>query len=103
MGWECRGKNGNRYFYRSVRVGGGKVEKRYYGRGPMGQLAANLDAAAQVERKTAVEAWKERKRQEKSAEAVLNDFCRECDVSVAVALTAAGYHEKQGQWRKRRA
>jgi hypothetical protein len=42
MAWEAR--YGGRYYYRSVRKGGGRVAKQYYGRGPAAELAAALDA-----------------------------------------------------------
>lgn len=103
MAWERRGKNGNRYFYRSFRDAGGKVRKRYYGRGPMGQLAANLGAAAQTERKAAAEDWQKQKQQHDAVSAAVEAFCEECDLLLSAVMLAAGYHEHRGQWRRRRA
>ena len=47
MAWETR--NGRKYFYRSVRVGG-RVRKQYFGAGPIGLLAAKLHDQQQQER-----------------------------------------------------
>jgi hypothetical protein len=58
MAWEAR--YGGRYYYRSVRKGGGRVSKQYYGRGPAAELAAALDAEE-----------KERRRAEAGAVALL--------------------------------
>lgn len=103
MGWERRQKGAsNRYYYRSVRVGG-RVKKVYLGRGSAGQ-----EAAAAMERKRLARCEAEaavRNEQGETADAdrlagELNDWA---DLLSAVWLIATGHHQHHRQWRRRRA
>lgn len=100
MAWELRG--GQRYYYRSVRVGT-RVTKEYAGGGLMGILAADLDAeerdqrAAERERILAEhEAWS-------ALEMPGHEVERLMDVLMAATLLTEGFRQHdRGAWRRRR-
>ena len=101
MAWEKR-KRGGRYYYRSIKVGG-RVRKEYYGKGPAGELAASLDAAARHERQRQ-SAIRIRARQlyEAALEPLvaLDNFA---SALLTAHLDALGYHYINGRWRRRHA
>jgi hypothetical protein len=101
MAWETRHDNRQRYYYRSRRTADGKVEKQYLGKGRTAELAAASDQKAQAERKAALAAWREQKREQDAIDAALKDFCEECSVMLEAALVAAGYYLHRGEWRRR--
>ena len=103
MAWEARCDRRQRYYYRSYRTADGKVRKQYLGKGRVAEIAAALDELARAERKAAMAAWREQLRQEKAAEAALDDFCNECGVLLQTAMEAAGYCLHRGEWRRRHA
>ncbi len=95
MAWEKRARRS--YFYRSVRRG--QVEKIYYGAGPVGELAAKMDALRRAERR----AEKQAINQAEVGLAQLNlasDFHQICQLLTAACLLAAGFHRcSRHQWR----
>lgn len=99
MPWEER--NGGRYFYRKVREGG-RVFSVYEGGGLAGQIAAERQKAATVERtRTRAELRREAAKQDR-----IDGLIGEAEViagRVAGAmLEAAGYHSHKRQWRLKR-
>ena len=101
MAWERR-KPGRYYFYRSRRVGG-RVVKDFFGKGAIGQLAADLAEEARARR--AEDAWAlgtEQARLE-ALDRPPEALDRAATVLVEAALTAAGYRRfNYGPWRRRR-
>src|SRR5438046_2943549 len=100
MSWQSRGQQ--RYFYRSVRLGG-RVRCWYFGRGPAAELA---DAEEQLRRLERLEA-RERRRaslaRQQAADAALDRLCEAAALLARAALLAAGYHRHaRGNWRYRR-
>jgi hypothetical protein len=97
---EHRG-NGRVYYYRSRRVGK-KVRREYHGAGYVCTLMAKLDGLersrkefAAWEKKDRLDRW--RKRFSKLREAIAR-----ANRVVADALRAAGWHQHNREWRKRR-
>jgi hypothetical protein len=100
MAWERR-KPG-RYFYRSRRVDG-HVRKDYFGKGIIGQLAADLaeeGRARRAEDAAALRTEQARLEALDRSPAVLD---RACALLATAALTAAGFRRyNYGPWRRRR-
>ena len=99
MPWAQRGPH--RYFFRKRKVGG-RVVRRSYGRGPEAQLAATLDAKRQREREAL---WAVRRLERQhwiAATQPLNELIKLCELFVWAALLAAGFHQHESSWRKRR-
>ena len=100
MGWETR-RNGW-YYYRSRKVGG-RVVKEYLGAGPVGAVAAKLDAHQRAERVAWAEATGAERARLAEAEAPLAELCTLTDALTKGALLLAGYHQHhRGEWRRRR-
>jgi hypothetical protein len=99
MGWETR--RGRRYYYRSRRVNG-RVVKEYVGAGEEAELAARVDADIAEERARNRAAFYELLLREAAYAAILAPLDAACDLVVAAAMTAAGYHKYRGVWRKKR-
>jgi len=101
MPWEMRGANGP-YYTRSRRVGG-HVVREYVGKGPLGQLAAELDAEERARRRLEVEAARQEAKRYIEMDDSVEEFCRQTDAVVRGVLLIAGYHRhNRGEWRKRR-
>ncbi|MDY3560235.1 hypothetical protein R5W23_001461 [Gemmata sp. JC673] len=98
MGWD----KGGLYYTRSRRVGG-RVVREYVGGGPVGELAAQLDALERDRRKgERADAHAERERLA-GLDAPLDELNTRADELVWAALVAAGFHQhKRGAWRKKR-
>jgi hypothetical protein len=100
MAWEER--NGNRYYYQSERDEDGTVRKRYIGAGEIAELIAHNDQT----RRRAYQERRERERAElerlKTADAVVEEFCKAVDTITTAALVAAGYRNHKGEWRLKR-
>src|SRR5437879_3402344 len=97
MAWENHRRHS--YYYRTVRRGG-KFERLYYGAGPVGKLAAELDALRRAERRTEMEARRAAREQLESASALTSALDRGCEVLVAAALLLAGFHRPcRHHWR----
>ncbi len=98
MAWEKRGSK--TYFYRSRRQAG-RVRKVYYGGGPLGRLAAEVDALRRAEEQHERDARRARKEQLDAALALSRSLGRACGLLVAASLLAAGFHRPgRHRWRK---
>src|ERR1017187_850093 len=99
MSWEQR--RGRSYFYRKVRVGG-RVRSKYVGSGIVGQLCAADDEDKRRNR----QAKRAAERATRHAEAEIDRHLAEVELALAgmtyATLSAAGYHQHKGQWRKKR-
>ena len=97
MTWEKRA--GRSYFYRSVRRKG-KVEKLYYGAGPVGELAAKMDALRQANRRAEKQAVKKADDGVAHALNLASEFHQRCQLLTAACLLVAGFHRSsRHQWR----
>ena len=96
MAWDKRGNQ--RYFYRSRRVGR-RVVRDYFGRGPLGELAAHLMGELRLARKCHARRVARLDR----ADDPFHQFHTQLDRVVAAHLLASGYYRHdRGPWRKRR-
>lgn len=101
MGWENR-QDGKKYYYRSLRIGG-RVVKKYIGRGPKAVQAAREDELRRAKRAAAAAARRQSLEQFDRATEALEEFSRQLDILLEATLLAAGYHCHRGCWRRRRA
>ncbi len=100
MGWESR--HGGMYYYRSVREGR-RVIKRYYGRGPLGELAASLDEEARRRRQAESAAIAAAAAAPAPADALLAELEAACSTMLDATLVAAGFRRHdRGEWRRTR-
>jgi hypothetical protein len=100
MAWERR-KPG-RYFYRSRRVGG-RVVKDYFGKGPIGQLVADLAEEGRARRAEDAAALRTEQACLEALDRPPAALDRACALLATAALTAAGYRRyNYGPWRRRR-
>jgi hypothetical protein len=100
VAFEVRG--GGRYYYRAVRREGRTI-KEYVGKGPAAELAARLDARTRRERDRAAAALRAEESRCEPAERAADEFEGICQLMVAAAMHAAGYHRhRSGPWRRRR-
>jgi hypothetical protein len=102
VGWEQRGKSGNRYYYRSVRREGRPV-KLYVGAGIAAKLAEDIDAGRRRQREAEECALLEeiqRTSEPRSLMIRLEEITR---LLMEGTLLAAGFHRPNfGPWRRRR-
>jgi len=102
MPWESRATSQHRYYTKTLRCDG-RVVRKYLGRGPAAQQAAEIDELRRqlreqerVDRLAQAAAWD----QEVAPLLALNDVA---DALMDSALLAAGYHRPDRQaWKKRR-
>jgi hypothetical protein len=100
MAWERRGKL--RYFYRTVWAGG-RAEKRYFGRGPAGELAEYLDGQDRGRRKAQAESIRAEADRLEAPEAATRALNASCGLLTAAALNSVGlFRHNYGPWRRRR-
>jgi hypothetical protein len=100
MNWERR-RNG-RYYYEARKVGG-RVVKRYVGRGPAAEWAAERAAAARAARADRHAAAAAALAGLAAADAALDALDALGETLARAALRGAGYHRRhRGEWRKRR-
>jgi hypothetical protein len=98
MGWEKR--HNRTYYYRSVRQQG-RVTKVYYGPGPVGKLAAEVEAFRRAEREAEENIRRAARDQLDAAVALTRDLARWCEFLAAGTLLAAGYHRHaRHPWRR---
>jgi hypothetical protein len=88
MAWERHG--GRSYYYRSVRRDG-KVVKAYYGTGPVGRLAAEVDALRRAEQRAEAAARQARRDRLDAALTLTRDLGGGCEVLAAATLLVAGF------------
>jgi hypothetical protein len=99
MAWESR--SGRRYYYRSVWLDG-RVVKRYFGSGPAGELASQLDEEARRARREPLEAIRELRERLGPPDAALAALGAACDILLEATLLAEGFHRPNyGVWRRR--
>src|SRR5262245_45454407 len=97
MAWEKHGRRS--YYYRSVRRAG-KVVKVYHGTGPVGRLAAEVDALRRAEQRAKAEDRKAQNDRLDAAMTLTCDLGRGCEVLAAATLLAAGFHRpSRHPWR----
>jgi hypothetical protein len=100
MSWDRKGPCGP-YYYRSTRQGD-KVRKVYLGRGPRAEAAARRVEARRQARQAERAACRRDVAKVAAAEQALVDLTALARHLVRAALVAAGFHERRGQWRKKR-
>jgi len=97
MAWEQ--KNGCRFFTHSYRQNG-RVRRRYYGTGAMGDFAEAVLAMRRTSRQSTTAARQTNTRTWDAATACLRDFIAATDHLVAAALLVAGYYQHaRSEWR----
>lgn len=101
MAWEKRGTSGP-YYYKAVRVNG-KVRKLYYGKGPIGEMAAALDATARRDREKRAAALDASRECYQAALEPLQLLEQWTGALMRLALISAGYSHNWGKWRRRHA
>lgn len=99
MAWEKRGDS--LYYYQSEREGG-KVRKRYIGRGELAQIIAHAGETrcrVRAERKA-----RERAELEEAGNLLTmgDELYEAAEILARAQLVAAGYHRHKGEWRRRR-
>jgi hypothetical protein len=97
-----RPANGQRYYYKAKKVCG-RCVKVYVGAGPVGDLAAALDAAERDERRRRREAWRAETAAPAAADQALADLAAVVGLAYRATLVLAGYHVHHGDWRRRSA
>lgn len=99
MAWEARPDSRRPYFYRAERVGG-RVRKRYVGRGPAADAAADEVAQARVRRESDRAAVRRLIAGDEPIErlyGLLDDLVR---LLADATLMAGGLHKRRGEWRR---
>lgn len=99
MGWENR--NGRRYYYHKRRRGG-RVVSEYVGAGELAGAIATLDALGKAEAEAERDQQKKERAAQQAIDRELNRVGAELRALVAAALLAEGYHQHNGQWRRKR-
>jgi len=98
MGWD---KNG-RYYTRSKRVNG-RVVREYIGSGPVGDLAAQMDASERDKREAALRFARIERERIAEFDAPIDELNELADLLARAALLAAGYvQHNRSEWRKKR-
>ena len=101
MSWEQR--NGRGLYYTSSHRENGRTVREYYGKGELGQLAADIDALAVQTRLVEREDRADERDRIAAIEDPLVEFDRAVDLAVSGELLVAGYHRHdRGPWRRRR-
>jgi hypothetical protein len=96
MGWD-------RGFYYRVRKVNGRVVREYVGRGPIAELAAELDAIGRQQREAERAARVAERAELEALDAPLDELNDLADLLADAALLAAGYRRhNRGEWRRRR-
>jgi hypothetical protein len=101
MGWD-RSRWGHHYFATTHRVGG-RFARRYWGCGPVGELASTFYALRRVEREQ--NKRRERDERERLRETLvpLVELSEAATLLIRASLLAAGFHQHaRGEWRRRR-
>jgi hypothetical protein len=89
MAWEKRGERS--YFYRTIRQGEG-WHRIYYGTGPVGQFAAEVDALRRAENKAFVNAAQTARARLEEVITQTRELQRGCALLTSAVLLMAGYH-----------
>jgi hypothetical protein len=99
MSWEQR--RGQSYYYRKVREGG-RVRSKYVGSGIVAQICAGDDNAKRRDRAAQRAADRAARHTEAQIDRQLADMESALATMTHAALFAAGFHQHNGQWRKKR-
>jgi hypothetical protein len=99
MAWEKRGDDF--YYYQSEREGG-RVRKKYIGRGQLAHIIAHAD-----ETRRTVKAQRRGRDAEAFADmeglaSAADGIHEAAEILARAELVAAGYHRHKGEWRRRR-
>jgi hypothetical protein len=101
MSWEMR--NGRGRYYTSSHREHGRIVREYYGKGELGQLAADIDALAVQTRLVEREDRADERDRIAAIEDPLVEFDRAVELAISGELLVAGYHRHdRGPWRRRR-
>jgi hypothetical protein len=101
MTWETR-QRGGQYYTRSRRIDG-RVVREYVGGGPVGEIAARMDAIERVQRKNQREEWLTEKHEYAELDRLIEQVDQACRSLMKAALERAGYYQhNRSEWRKRR-
>jgi hypothetical protein len=95
MPWE-RG-----YYYRAWKIGG-KVKRRYVGRGPVADVLARVDAERRQQREEEARRLRQLKSDQAALDAQVQPLLDLADLVARAALLAAGCYQHHREWRKRR-
>ena len=100
MSWEQR--NGYGPYYTYSHRENGRIVREYYGKGELGQLAADVDALGVRTRLVEREDRAEERARIAAIEDPLVEFDRAVDLAISAELLVAGYHRHdRGPWRRR--
>src|SRR5262245_9698505 len=99
MGW--KNINGNRYYYKSRRVGR-RVETTYFGAGQSGCLMAQIEEFERLEK--AADRWREQNDRDEAdeEERAFAQWFDGVQSQADTGLAEAGFHKHKGQWRRKR-
>jgi hypothetical protein len=95
-------RDGNLYYYRSMRDRKGRPRKVYLGTGELARIVSEQDAI----RRAAEEAERKRQRAEverlEALAAPVLEIDEAAEVLARASLIASGYHRHKGEWRHAR-
>ncbi len=101
MAWETRANR--RYYYRSLRLPGGRVVKEYFGCGASALRAAAEDDRKRKREQTIRDQLTTERQRTAAAEQLVTELHHESTALFTAALLAAGYHRlNYGPWRRSR-
>ncbi len=80
----------------------GRCVSEYIGAGELGEIAAEVDAVEQAERKRAAAARRREREQERALDGQVIEAASLARALTRAVLLASGYHDHKGQWRRRR-
>jgi hypothetical protein len=100
MTWERRGQQ---LYYTQTVKHDGRRERVYVGRGPLAQLASQVDLLLLADLAALARARREEQARWQAALEPLEELGRLADLVSRAALLAAGFHERnRGHWRRKR-
>jgi hypothetical protein len=99
MAWEKRPSG--KFYYRGERRGG-RVVKRYFGRGKVAEMVAEVDARARQDRDTEGDDLRRLRAFLEPADAAMEALDDVCRLALESVLTCEGFHLHNYSWRKRR-
>jgi hypothetical protein len=101
MAWEKRERGGT-YYTRSRKVNG-RVIREYVGGGPLGELAALMDAEERLRREEEAAARIEKRERLEELAGLVDELCEAVETVVQATLLATGFRQhKRGELRRSR-
>lgn len=97
MGWD----HGGQYYTRSRRVNG-RVVREYIGAGRRGREAFDEDIRRRRDRERQKQVWIEERELLEDLDRKVAQYFDGCEMIANAAITAAGYHNHRGHWRRKR-